>query len=72
MAVNASATGQTRATMVGSRRVTALISAFSTLTLSIVTCGLPIVGVGFRLLEIKGVDGNLWPVVGLRWSGAIR
>jgi outer membrane protein assembly factor BamB len=29
-----------------------------------------IVGVGFLLLEIKGVDGNLWPVVGLRWSGA--
>ena len=27
------------------------------------------VGCGFLLFEIKGVDGNLVPVVGLRWAG---
>ena len=28
-----------------------------------------VVGAGFLLLEIKAVDGNLVPIVGLRWSG---
>ena len=27
-----------------------------------------IVGLGFLMLEIKGVDGNLVPIVGFRWS----
>ena len=28
-----------------------------------------VVGAGFLLLEIKGVDGNLVPIVGWRWAG---
>ena len=28
-----------------------------------------VVGTGFLLLEIQGVDGNLVPIVGLRWRG---
>jgi outer membrane protein assembly factor BamB len=31
-----------------------------------------VVSSGFLLLEIKGVDGNLVPILGYRWSGEVR
>jgi len=48
MATKPSATGHTRGTMVGSRRVTALKTLFSRVTLSMVCWSLPMVGVGLN------------------------